>query len=121
MKLRILNSTLRLRLDRAEVEALGRGQAQEAATQFPGGEIFGYRLEPTAGEICATFDRRGITLCVPSQQLRAWAKDDQQVGIRESLSLSDGALELLIEKDFECLEPRAGEDQSNRFVNPKAG
>lgn len=120
MKLRILDSTLRLRLDRAEVEALGRGEAQQATTHFPGGEAFGYRLEPTSGILSATFDGRGITLCVPSKQLHAWAKDEQLVGIRESLTLSDGMLMLLIEKDFECLEPRSGEDQSNRFVNPKA-
>jgi hypothetical protein len=120
MKLRILDSTLRLRLDRAEVEALGRGEAQQAATRFPGGEAFGYRLEPTSEGIGATYDDRGITLRVPSEQLQAWVLDEQQVGICESLALSDGVLVLLIEKDFECLEPRKGEDQSNRFVNPKA-
>lgn len=121
MKLRVLDNTLRLRLDRTEVNALGRGEAQAAATSFPGGEVFGYRLEPTMGKANAVFDGRGITLYVPKQQLEAWAKDEQQVGISESLPLAHGALALLIEKDFECLEPRVGEDQSNRFVNPKAG
>ena len=33
--------------------------------------------------------------------------------------LGEGALKLLIEKDFECLDPRDGEDQSNRFRNPR--
>lgn len=120
MKLRVLDNTLRFRLDRAEVEALGGGQAQEAATHFPSGEVFGYRLVPTSREIHAVFDARGITLSIPSDRLLAWAQDERQVGIEETLSLSDGTLALLIEKDFECLEPRAGEDQSNRFANPKA-
>jgi hypothetical protein len=120
MKLRVLDSTLRFRLDRAEVEALGGGQPQEAATHFPGGEVFGYRLVPTSGEIGAVFDRRGITLSIPSDRLLAWAQDEQQVDIQETLSPSDGSLALLIEKDLECLEPRGGEDPSNRFVNPKA-
>lgn len=120
VKLRILDNTLRLRLDRTEVNGLAHGEPQGSVIQFPGGEALGYRLEPTSGETSASFDDREITLCVPRQQLEAWAKDEQQVGIRASLSVADGVLALLIEKDFECLEPRSGEDQGNRFVNPKA-
>ncbi len=120
MKLRLLDNTLRLRLDRREVDALGQGEPQGAVTQFPGGEEFAYRIEPTSGAVAAAANAQGITVFVPALQLQAWAQDDQQVGIRECLPLAAGSLTLLIEKDFECLEPRSGEDQSNRFVNPKA-
>ena len=61
-----------------------------------------------------------IVLKITKAKLLAWAADEYQVGIRESLPTANHNLELLIEKDFECLEPRSGEDQSNRFVNPKA-
>ena len=59
-------------------------------------------------------------LRIAKAKLLAWVADEYQVGIRESLPTANLNLELLIEKDFECLEPRSGEDQSNRFVNPKA-
>jgi hypothetical protein len=39
MKLRILDDSIRLRLDRDEVEHLGAGGAVEGATRFPGDSL----------------------------------------------------------------------------------
>ena len=119
MKLRILDSTIRLRLDRAEVDHLGAGRSLMSTTTFPGGGVFSYLLQ-TADTTQAAFEGGCITISVAEQTLVAWARDDQQVGISDQLPLASGQLSLLVEKDFECLEPRSGEDQSNRFVNPKA-
>jgi len=29
-------------------------------------------------------------------------------------------MQVLVEKDFTCIDPRAGDDQSDLFANPKA-
>ncbi len=42
------------------------------------------------------------------------------VGILEKMPLAHGILTVLIEKDFECLDPRLDQSQVNRFPNPKA-
>ena len=120
MKLRILENAIRLRLDRSEVDDIAAGQALVASTHFPDGQVFGYQLTAVADVTEAVFDGSVITLRIAQATLLSWAVDEHQVGIRESLPTAEGNLELLIEKDFECLEPRIGEDQSNRFVNPKA-
>ena len=120
MKLRILDNAIRLRLDRSEVDDIAAGQPLVASTHFPDGQVFGYQLTAVADMTEAVFDGSVITLRIAQATLLSWAADEHQVGIRESLPTGEGNLELLIEKDFECLEPRGGEDQSNRFVNPQA-
>ena len=120
MKLRILDNAIRLRLDRSEVDDIAAGQPLVASTHFPDGQVFGYQLTAVADMTEAVFDGSVITLKIAQATLLSWAADEHQVGIHESLPTAEGNLELLVEKDFECLEPRCGEDQSNRFVNPKA-
>ena len=120
MKLRILDDTIRLRLERTEVDALGGGTAVACSTHFPGGATFGYRLETGAEVAAVEFSAGAITVRLPANVLRAWAEDETAVSIRESFELAEGVLAVLVEKDFECLEPRAGENQANRFQNPKA-
>lgn len=120
MKIRILDNAIRLRLDRSEVDDIAAGQTLTASTHFPGGQVFGYKLTAAANASDAIFDGSAIVLRIAQATLIAWATDEHQVGIRESCPTAKGNLELLIEKDFECLEPRSGEDHSNRFVNPKA-
>ena len=120
MKIRILDDSVRLRLDRDEVDAVGRGEPVESATRFPHGSAFRYRLEAGAARTSATFDDGCITLRVTSDEARTWAETETTVAITAEETLGSGTLTLLIEKDFECLEPRDGENQSNRFRNPGA-
>ena len=98
------------------------GRQVVGSTDFPGGETFRYALEPAgaACAACAAEFRDGVIRIVISASAAAdWAGDEAQVGIYETLLLPTGTLVLSIEKDFECLEPRGGENQSNRFKNPK--
>src|SRR4030095_3598543 len=57
-----------------------------------------------------------LTVVLPTQIATQWASDETAV----SIAGEHGPTSVLVEKDFECLDPRAGEDQSNRFRNPKA-
>ena len=66
------------------------------------------------------FDGTLIDVSIPHSTAQRWATDNAEVSIRAQSAIDQGVLEFLIEKDFECLDPREGEDQSSRFVNPKA-
>ena len=49
-------------------------------------------------------------------------RSDQQVSISAEQNLDGGGhLTILIEKDFACLAPRDGEDESDMFPNPTQG
>lgn len=96
------------------------------ATEFPGGERFGYELA-TASDVAATttttanFAGGTVKVTLAKAQAQLWALTETEVSIAVAAPVEGDSLALLIEKDFECLDPREGEDQSNRFKNPKAG
>lgn len=122
MKIRIYDDSIRLRLDRSEVDDVGEGNSVDGCTRFPGGAEFRYRLAMTDSDaVSADFSDGCIEVSLPKPTAEHWATAETEVSIRGENSIDGGVLTLLIEKDFECLDPREGEDQSNRFVNPKAG
>ena len=119
MKIRILDDTIRLRLDRTEVDRIGAAEPVRCSTHFPGGAVLHYGLRVDGDEPGATFADGDLQLSVPMMTAQQWADNDTEVSIQAALPLDSGVLNILIEKDFECLEPRQGESQANRFVNPK--
>lgn len=120
MKLRILDDSIRLRLSQSEVGRIAQGEAVRSHTRFPHGSFLGYGLEPsTATAIGATFLDNVITVRVPAEAARNWATTDQ-VALTSSQPIEGGELTVLVEKDFECLEPRTGEEDQDAFPNTKA-
>ena len=62
-----------------------------------------------------------VTVRLPETAVRAWASSDQ-VSIEGELQHTNGdKLTILVEKDFACLAPREGEDESDMFPHPAAG
>ena len=120
MKIRILDDSIRLRLDRDEVERIGSGGTVDCRTRFPNATSLAYGLEVSGERTSATFTGQGIVVNVPAAAARDWASNESDVSIRGEVLLDEGVLRILVEKDFECLEPREGESQSNRFANPKS-
>lgn len=119
MKVRILDDSIRLRLDRAEVLTISQLGAVEGATHFPDGAAFGYSLRAAAESAADFFDGR-IEISLPERAISHWALTETEVSIECRLSNGRGDLKILVEKDFECVEPREGENQANRFPNPNA-
>ena len=120
MKLRIRENNVRVRLSQSEIQALAMGQAVEQVTVFSSESRLMARVEssPHAESLTATFENARLTLLLPRDQVVEWAQSDQ-VAIRgEQAIAGDSSLHLLIEKDFECLHPRAAED-FDTFPNPK--
>lgn len=125
MKLRIRGSSLRLRLGRNEVAQAGDGQRVEDAVAFgpTAAERLVYSFVPSsdATEIHARFAANEIVVTVPARAAREWALGDA-VGLDGEQPVGDGTtLAILVEKDFACLKPRAGEDDTHAYPNPDAG
>lgn len=123
MKLRIRDNSVRIRLTRTEVESLRAQGVVSAATGFPGGREFQYRVEssPAIVNPAAFFSDNTISVRLPETAVLAWATTEQ-VSLPGEQVLDDGAkLTILVEKDFACLAPREGEDESDMYPHPDAG
>ena len=122
MKLRIRDNSVRLRLTRGEVETLRQEGLVSARTGFPGGRDFQYVLEssPASVSLGAFLSDNVLTVRLPEMTVLAWAATDQ-VSIEGEQLLNDGGkTTILVEKDFVCLAPREGEDESDMFPHPQA-
>jgi hypothetical protein len=120
VKLRIRDNSIRLRLERAEVDALRDDGLVSARTGFPGGREFQYVVESSSASVNpgAFFSENVMTVRLPETAVLAWA-NSEQVSIAGDLLLDDGVpLSILVEKDFACLAPRAGEDESDMYPHP---
>ncbi len=120
MKLRILDNSIRLRLSRGEVDMLGKDGLVAARTAFPDGRSFEYRVESSDSSVGpeAFLAESAIRVCLPQSTVRAWASSDE-VSIVGDVPLDGGdSLRVLVEKDFACLVPREGEDESDMFAHP---
>ena len=122
MKLRMQANSIRLRLKRAEVEQLARAGRVEERISFDGrGEVFHYVIEavPAASKPHAILKGHGMLVFVPAEAVTKWASSDE-VGIEALQPNGAGELQILIEKDFACLN--GSEDQNvDTFPNPLAG
>lgn len=123
MKLRTTGRSIRLRLNQDDVRKFAEtGIVEERITFGPSaGSTFGYRLiRSDQSAVTSSFDNGIITIAVPMIEARDWAENDR-VGIEAICSNgSSKGLTILIEKDFACLTPRAGDDDKNSFPNPLA-
>lgn len=124
MKVRIKGDTLRLRVSRSEVTQLLAGNHLEETIHFTPEACakFTYVLLQDASVSMPTvqYTENRVAILLPADQTNEWGFTDQ-VGIAEDISLGQlGALALLIEKDFACLD-RSDEDNQDTFANPNAG
>lgn len=122
MKLRIRDNSVRLRLTRGEVDAIRREGIVSAHTTFPGGRVFTYRLESSPASVKpeAFYSAGEMTVRVPEETVLGWASSEQVSISGEQSVKDDAALTILVEKDFACLAPREGEDESDMYPHPGA-
>ncbi|HEX5765017.1 MAG TPA: hypothetical protein VFY27_05575 [Woeseiaceae bacterium] len=122
MKLRIQDNSIRLRLTRSEVDELSADGSVTASVSFPDGATLEYSLETSSltGQPRAQFSSDRLVVQIPEAVARRWAVTEE-VSITGGQPLEDGALSILVEKDFACLTPREGEDDSDMFPHPLKG
>lgn len=115
MKIRIKDNSIRLRLAQDEVTKLVK-KGVVHSTCLIGNNKFTYAIQATEQqEIFAEFAEGTVTVFVPTGTLTNW-DTDERVGFDKRTE----KLYLLIEKDWQCLKPRAHEDESNLYQNPQA-
>ena len=122
MKLRIRDNSIRLRLTQTEVTQAGEEGVVRGTVSFGGGGDFEYVLRGSQdSDARADFSGNALTVSVPQGALRQWA-ESEQVSLSGSQPVGGGGeLAILVEKDFACLAPREGEDESDMFPHPEAG
>jgi len=122
MKLRIKGSSLRLRLTQGEVRSLETEGEVAEQVQFGGGARLTYRLRTDTQnpQISATYGDNVIDIRVPREAALTWSRTDQ-VTLSHAQGGDDARLQIVIEKDWNCLAPRANEDESDNFPHPDTG
>jgi hypothetical protein len=120
MKLRVQNNSIRLRLTRTEVEDFERTGRASASIQFGGGSTLTYALQRAKAidAVLASFPDREIHVRVPEAMAHEWATGDQ-VGVEGRQTLDNGEqLEIVIEKDFQCLHKGEDAKDPDAYPNP---
>ncbi|MBV9759331.1 MAG: hypothetical protein JO340_02095 [Acidobacteriaceae bacterium] len=115
MKLRLRQNSLRLRVNRPEVENLAAGGSLEQRVQFPDGAALAYIFESASSATAsATFRDGVIRVSAPAWQVQDWARGEA-IGLYFQLSAGGEALHVAIEKDLECLDAPPEERDANAF------
>ncbi|MEO8467100.1 MAG: hypothetical protein ABI640_17345 [Gammaproteobacteria bacterium] len=120
MKLRIRGNSLRLRVSRTELLQIAeQGSAEDSIRFAPGAEWrYGIEVHP-GGDVAARFAGNSLRVIVPKASVERWL-DEREVAIEGEQAIGSGeTLRILVEKDYTCLAPRSGEDDSDLFVNPQ--
>lgn len=118
MKIRLLNDTIRLRIQQGELDALGRQGRVEAHTRFGADQVLTCVLErdATAAPLKAELNGHTIRVGVAPEVVEELLQTGL-VGVDAGQAAGAGhVLHILVEKDFKCLTPRAGEEDA--FPNP---
>ena len=120
MKLRIHQNSLRLRLTQKEVAELRCSGRVDAAICFALDRVLSYSIEMhgEAAPMSVTLDESAIRVSIPTAIATRWA-DSDDVSIEGSQAVSEKPdLQLLIEKDFQCLHRTA--EEPDAYPNPLA-
>jgi len=126
MKLRVKGDSLRLRIGPSEVTRLvEEGRVAETVHFAPGGDAkLTYALEssPVPGQsesLTVRYAGQEVAVVVPASLVKHWA-DSSEVGLYGSVPLASGVLEVVVEKDFACLDRNDAENEDT-FPHPKQG
>jgi hypothetical protein len=124
MKIRINGDSLRLRVSRSEVERLIRGHRVAETVHFDAHEKakLTYSLERAnqSSPVSIRYEPQHVTVSLSDVQAVQWGQE-REVGVYSTLILNPSiSLEVMIEKDFACLDRNAKENEDT-FENPRAG
>jgi hypothetical protein len=123
MKLRIKGNSLRLRVSRPELARFLDGERIEETIHFtraPEASLT-YALESAVqvAPVRVQYESQIVKVIVSEDQASIWGAESQ-VGVYSSLDIgATGSLEVIVEKDFACLD-RSDEENGDSFANPQA-
>jgi hypothetical protein len=124
MKLRLRGNSIRIRLDRRDIERLiDRGRIDDAL-RFGPGLAFSYAVEvgvaPRDRPKASYADGR-LTIRIETEDAEEWLAGER-VGFDHEQAVDGGVVRVLLEKDFACIDRPVGEeaDDAYAFPNPSA-
>jgi hypothetical protein len=123
MKLRIKGNSIRLRVTQSELTKLIATGRIEETIYFTSSAESGltYALEHAvdAPRTYLRYQPLEVAIILPQNLAQSWAESNQ-TGIYDSVDLGpQGTLELIVEKDFACLD-LSDADNEDTFPNPNA-
>lgn len=124
MKLRIKGNSLRLRVSRSELAHFQAGGRVEETIRFaeaPEAKLT-YALESAVqlSPVSVRYGFHDVTIVLSQDQAHTWGAGSE-VGVYSNFDIgSAGSLEVIVEKDFACLD-RRDEQNQDTFANPHAG
>ena len=123
MKLRIQGDSLRLRVSRSELARLLDGERVEDTIHFsaaPDAHLtYAMQSASQAEPVRVEYGPQIAVVLISRTRMSSWGKNSE-VGIYESIDLgSSRSLEVIVEKDFACLD-RSAEENIDTFANPLA-
>lgn len=122
MKMRIQNNALRLRLSRPEVELFRETGRVSAGISFGPGNSLAYTLKRDSAlpHVRVAFSGQEIIVNVPASIASDWTSGDQ-TGFTAAQPTEGGEpLEIIIEKDFQCLHKGDEQRDPTAYPNPLA-
>lgn len=115
MKLRFRENSLRLRVNRPEVENLAAGGGLIEKIEFPGDARLTYILESSPQTSAdASFADGVIRVSLPDWQVRDWACGDA-IGMYFQVGPEGRHLKVAVEKDLECVDGPPDERDPEAF------
>jgi hypothetical protein len=127
MKLRIKGDSLRLRLGPAEVERLLTDGRVEETIHFAADEnarlTYALELTDASGDLALSYQTGEVTVLLSRDRAHRWSSGGE-VSIAGEAAVGSSQLQLLVEKDFACLDRDKDRDtgrDKDTFPNPKAG
>jgi hypothetical protein len=120
LKLRIRGNSLRVRITRSELAALNSAGEVAETTMFSAACRLTLRLcsDDTAESLRADFAADVLAVSIPGRMLRHW-NQPEVISLQGLQAVSPTQeLSILLEKDFPCVVPRAGEDERDAFPRP---
>jgi len=117
MKIRIKGNSLRYRLTRSDVDIFASKGLVHEKINF-GGAALHYDLRSSTGQqLSAAYHDSHITIFFPAAWIKEWISSDK-TGYEYTLPLDGNeTLQLLVEKDFTCMD-NTTEDQTDNYPNP---
>ena len=118
MKIRLLDDSIRIRIQQKELESLHRTGRVEAETTFGPAQrlVYSVQAEDLPTPLRANFVQSSIHIEISRAHIDELVETDL-VGVSfEQPAGADKSLHILLEKDFKCLTPRPGEEDA--FPNP---
>jgi hypothetical protein len=123
VELRIKDNSVRLRLDRSDVDALRERGEIASSTVFPGGRTLRFRVESSPASVAPTalFSDNVLTVRWHETEILRWVASEQ-TSLQGEQTLADGErLAVLVEKDFDDQAAGENAEAPNRDRQPGAG